>query len=126
MSNKKRTNWPLVFGAIVAIGILGNFIKPNNQAQSSAKAPESPKQQIAKKDGSIDARPNDLHELCKDFVYYKAKAYKYGREGQQEKAQEARVSLDKTNIWLSQYHEADVANTCAQYDTKENLAKYMR
>ncbi len=126
MTNKKGTNWPLVIGAIVAIGILGNFIKPNNQAQSPTKAPEPPKQQIAKKDGTMDKRPNDLDELCKDFVFYKAKTYKYEREGQQEKALEARISLDKTNIWLSQYHESDVAKICSQYDTKENLAKYMR
>ena len=126
MSQKKGTNWTFVIGAIIAVGILGNFIKPSGQTQNSSKTPEPQKQQLAKKDGTFDKRANDLDELCKDFVYYKAKAYKYGREGQQEKAQEARNSLEKTNIWLSQYNESDVTKTCSQYDTEENLAKYMR
>ena len=101
----------MVIGAIIAVGILGNFIKPSSQTQNSSKTPEPQKQQVAKKDGTFDKRANDLDELCKDFVYYKAKAYKYGREGQQEKAQEARNSLEKTNIWLSQYNESDVTKT---------------
>lgn len=82
--------------------------------------------QIAKKDGTFDERSDDLHELCQDFVYYKAKAYKYGREGNHKNAQDARLNLEKTNIWLSEYHEKDVAETCSIYDTKENLTKYMR
>ncbi len=126
MIQKKGTNWPLVIGAIAALGIVANVMNPSGQTQNASKAPTPQKQQVAKKDGTFDKRANDLDELCKDFVYYKAKSYKYGREGQHEKAQEARNSLENTNIWLSQYNESDVTKTCSQYDTEENLAKYMR
>lgn len=121
-TTERKTNWPIIIGAIIAVSLFGNLIKP----QISTKQQQPPKQQFAKKDGTFDERKDDLDELCKDFVFYKAKAYKYGREGNMQEAQEARASLEKTNIWLSQYNESDVTKVCAQYDTQENLAKYMR
>jgi len=39
----------LVIGAIIAVGILGNFIKPSGQTQNLSKTPEPKKQQMAKK-----------------------------------------------------------------------------
>ena len=55
-----------------------------------------PLKQYAKADGTFDARKDDLDELFKDYVYYKSKTYKYGREGKE--LIEARVALDKTNV----------------------------
>ncbi len=135
-TEKKKTNWIFVIGALVVIGMMGNLLtpkEPKNTSPSHATAPASslatqtsPDAQVTKKDGTVDSRPNDLEELCKDYAYYKAKAYKYGREGDEQAAAEARKSFEKVNIWLSQYAEGDVSKTCSKYDTSENLSRYMR
>lgn len=122
-----------IVASIVAILIILNLFSKIFENDKSSAPQVQPvqhetiaKQQIAKKDGTYDERPNDLDELCKDWVFYKARAYKYGREGDQEAAQDARNHFQQTNVWLEQYKEEDVTTTCAQYDTKENLKNYMR
>jgi hypothetical protein len=101
-------------------------VASNSDAGSSSATIKSAPSRIAKKDGTFDARENDLDEICQDWVRAKAKAYKYGREGNQEAAAEARKDLADTNRWLSAYPDADVSRVCAIYDTSENLSKWMR
>ena len=63
---------------------------------------------VTKKDGSLDERPNDLEELCLDWLYYRDKILEYTQAGQTEKATEARTAWNEINAWLSQYNEDDV------------------
>lgn len=114
----------IVLIALVGINLLSAMF--GGDKTETPKKQEPVKQQIAKKDGTYDERENDLDELCKDWVYLKAKTYKYGREGNVEEAQKARESFQRTNVWLSEYRDEDVARVCQQYDTKENLINYMR
>ncbi len=37
-TKERKTNWPIIIGAIVAIGFLGNFIKPNQLAATTTAA----------------------------------------------------------------------------------------
>lgn len=95
--------------------------QPQRKPQSQSK----PQSQIAKKDGTIDARPDDLDELCKDWVYYRTKILKFTREGNQKAASEARRAFADVNTWLSEYRDNDVATTCAKYDTPEFIRRYL-
>jgi len=63
---------------------------------------------VTKKDGGLDARPNDLEELCLDMLYYRKKIIEYTQSGETDKADAARVSLNQTNAWLSAYDENDI------------------
>jgi hypothetical protein len=63
---------------------------------------------VTKKDGSLDARPNDLEELCLDMLYYRKKIIEYTQSGETNKADEARISFNQTNAWLSAYDENDI------------------
>jgi hypothetical protein len=63
---------------------------------------------VTKKDGSLDARPNDLEELCLDMLYYRKKIIEYTQSGETDKADEARISLNRTNAWLNAYDENDI------------------
>ena len=81
---------------------------------------------IKKKDGTVDQRINDLDELCKDWVYYKAKILKHSKEGDEKAAAKARINFVAVNRDLSEYHDKDVSTTCAKYDTRENIQKYLR
>lgn len=84
-----------------------------------------PKGQIAKRDGTVDARANDLDELCKDWVFYRTKILKYTREGDLTAASKARAAFADINTWLSAYRDSDVYNTCAKYDTPEFIRRYI-
>lgn len=117
----KRYRTQIGCGIITAVIILFILLFINLISRTSTETT-----QITKKDGSVDSRINDLDELCEDFVYYKAKAYKYGREGNEKAASDAREGLAKVNASLSQYRDSDVSSTCEKYDTAENLSKYMK
>jgi len=64
---------------------------------------------VAKKDGTIDSRPNDLTELCRDYVHFRSKIIQAARNGDTEAANEARINFNKANNWLSEYRDSDVA-----------------
>jgi hypothetical protein len=104
----------------------GTTAPAQNIASAKQISPVPKKSGITKKDGTVDERENDLDELCKDWVFYKARAYKFGREGDQKAAADAQKSFAETNRWLSDYRDEDVTRVCAIYDTQENLAKGMR
>jgi hypothetical protein len=63
---------------------------------------------VTKIDGSLDERPNDLEELCLDWLYYREKILEYTQAGETDKAAEARTSWNETNDWLDAYNENDV------------------
>lgn len=63
---------------------------------------------VTKKDGSLDERPDDLEELCLDWVFYRDKIVEYTQAGNTKKADEARIAWNDINIWLDEYHENDV------------------
>lgn len=62
---------------------------------------------IYKQDGTLDDRPNDLEELCLDYVYYRRKILEYEADGKSEKADEARATFKKINLWLDEYDRSD-------------------
>ena len=63
---------------------------------------------VRKKDGTIDPRPNDLEELCKDWLYYRKKIIEAESAGQTDKADEYRATFRQVNAWLDEYNEDDV------------------
>lgn len=121
MLRQKGTNWKLVLCAFAFVGIVASGLTP-----PVAQTPKPALKQYVKKDGTLDSRKDDLDELCKDWVYYKAKSYKLAREGKNAEANVARVSLSNVNGWLSAYPESDVSAVCATHDTLENNVNYMR
>lgn len=64
---------------------------------------------VTKLDGSLDARPNDLEELCLDWLYYRDKILEYTQSGNSEKADDARTTWNEINDWLDKYNENDVS-----------------
>lgn len=63
---------------------------------------------VMKKNGAYDDRPNDLEELCKDYLFYRNKIMKYTRAGDNQGAAKARSSFNEVNDNLSEYSEKDV------------------
>ena len=60
---------------------------------------------------TIDSRVNDLDELCKDWVFFRAQIFKYCDSGDEEAAEKSRKSFKQIYVWLCDYNEADVSNT---------------
>lgn len=89
-------------------------------------SPDSTASNVKKKNGTVDQRNNDLDELCKDWVYYRTMILKYNKEGDENAVVKARSNFAAVNRDLSEYHDNDVYTTCAKYDTKENINKYLR
>jgi hypothetical protein len=63
---------------------------------------------VEKKDGTTDNRPDDLEELCKDWLYYGQKIIEAESAGRSDKAADYRESFQQVNVWLSDYYESDV------------------
>lgn len=63
---------------------------------------------VTKNDGNLDDRPNDLEELCLDWLYYRDKILEYEQAGQTENANEARTAWNEINVWLNEYNPRDV------------------
>lgn len=74
----------------------------------------------------VKSKRNELDELCKDWIYNKAKIIKHTRNGDMKKAREAKMYFDAFTEDLSKYPEEDVYTTCKKYETKEFVAPYMR
>ena len=58
---------------------------------------------VYKKDGTLAERPNDLEELCLDYVFYRRKILEYDAASEIKKADEARTAFQQVNIWLDEY-----------------------
>ena len=63
---------------------------------------------VPKKDGTFDARKNDLEELCRDYVFYRDQILKHARAGDQEAANKDREAFQQVNTWLEAYSEEDM------------------
>jgi len=134
-ASRKKERRPIGCGALlmllVVIGVWMWALDSNSPAPSrsptllSTPPKTSPASPIAKRDGTIDPRHNDLDELCKDWVYYRTKILKYTREGDLQAAAKARAAFADINRWLNQYRDEDVSSTCAKYDTPEFIRRYM-
>jgi hypothetical protein len=61
-----------------------------------------------KKDETHDMRPNDLEELCKDYLFYRNKILKANKVGDREAVKKSRASFDQINRWINEYNEKDV------------------
>ncbi len=62
---------------------------------------------VRKNDGTIDSRPNDLEELCKDWLFYRYKILEAEGAGQSEQAEDYRATFQDVNSWLADYAESD-------------------
>ena len=114
---------------IISALFLGVFILESREHRdtTTVTTPKIQKEirQVRKKDGTIDPRENDLDELCKDWVYFKAKIFKYHYEGDEKAATKARRNFQAVNRDLSEYRDEDVHETCKKYETKEFIERYM-
>jgi hypothetical protein len=75
---------------------------------------------VTKIDGSIDARPNDLEELCLDWLYYRDKILEYTQAGNTDKANDARTAWNEINVWLDEYNENDVSIMFSIIENRNN------
>lgn len=114
----------VVVGLIVLLGIIGNRNRapngslPVDEITTSGGSVVRPRessrdrsdQNVAKKDGSYDERPNDLTELCKDYLFYRKRIMKMTAAGDEAGAAKARQSFQQINRWLSDYPETEVQN----------------
>ena len=64
---------------------------------------------VRKLDETTDTRPNDLEELCKDWLYYRKKIMDAENAGQTDKAADYRAQFQKVNAWLDEYNQSDVS-----------------
>lgn len=63
---------------------------------------------VYKKNGTLAERPNDLEELCLDYVFYRKKFWEYDAAGETQKADESRAAFQQINRWLDEYDKNDV------------------
>jgi hypothetical protein len=117
----------LIFFAVISVWWVSNRFffedKKRNMSVSSPSATTAPIikktpeasntreviQNISKKDGSFDARPNDLEELCRDYVFYRRRILQYSKEGKTTDANEARTDFRKVNAYLDAYNDKDIS-----------------
>jgi hypothetical protein len=62
---------------------------------------------VVKLNGTTDPRPNDLEDLCKDWLFYRYKTLEAEAQGKTEKAAEYRATFLQVNRWLDEYAESD-------------------
>lgn len=131
--NKKLRFWLLaILGLFMLLGLIGRVVTESSVSSESSVStePTEPTQEtlivpaahlsnyvddynnydevyIYKRDGTLDDRPNDLEELCLDYVYYRRKILEYEADGKSEKADEARATFKKVNLWLDEYDRSD-------------------
>jgi len=82
---------------------------PSGKLSELSEYPTNKEVFVQKKDGTIDPRPGDLEELCKDWLYYRKKILEYEAAGKTQQAAEARTSFQSVNAWLDEYDESDVS-----------------
>jgi hypothetical protein len=90
----------------------GSNSAPSTPAALPATEAVRPPTNVRKKDGTIDARENDLNILCEDWRFFRGRILKATAEGDERKATEARQSFQRTNQWLNAYRDDDVAKAC--------------
>ncbi|MDY6851955.1 MAG: hypothetical protein SV487_07785 [Thermodesulfobacteriota bacterium] len=64
---------------------------------------------VAKKNGTYDARKNDLWELAQDWVHFRNKILLCNRRGDQECVEKARRDFQDVNVWINDYPESHVS-----------------
>lgn len=78
------------------------------QTKFPQDSPQKPKEQspcsyphVPKKDGTYDARKNDLWELAQDWIFFRNEMVKKAHGGDTKGAQKARESFQQTNTTMS-------------------------
>jgi hypothetical protein len=90
----------------------------------SADKPTAPVKTVTKLDGTVE-NAEILEELCKDWVYNKAKIIKHTREGDLKAAAEARAYFQAFTKDLQAYKANDNHECVARYDTPEYMKRYL-
>lgn len=75
---------------------------------------------VTKINGSLDERPNDLEELCLDWLYYQNKIIEYTQAQNNDKANDARTAWNEINAWLNEYNENDVSTMFTIIENRNN------
>lgn len=84
------------------------IIPAGNLHEYADNFPENQDVFVRKQDGTTDTRPNDLEELCKDWLYYRDNIMEAEGAGQSDKAAEYRTQFQNVNAWLDEYNQSDV------------------
>lgn len=82
-----------------------------------------PVETVTRNDGVAVPR-SELEQICQDVVYNKAKIIKHTREGDTEKANEARAYFRSFNADLKAFQQKDRDRCMEKFDTPANVQKY--
>jgi hypothetical protein len=95
---------------MLAVGSVGR------QASKKASTTEASTGSKAyyKKDGTLDARVDDLQELCKDWKFSRRQILLAHAEGDDKNVAYYRAMFQRVNRWLDEYREEDVAKECGK------------
>lgn len=101
----------VIFIGAWIISKMGGMLGVEHTASTTTATTQQAKNSIPnvpKKDGTYDARTNDLEELCRDYIFFRNRIIKYAREGDEKAANKARADFQQTNRWLEAYNEKDM------------------
>ena len=104
----------VIFAVLAGFIIYSHFFRaedktaPQGVTVAEAEA-KSPFFGVAKTDGTVDSRPDDLWELAQDYVFYRNKILIRHKAGDQEGAAAARRDFQQVNKWLSKYPDDKVS-----------------
>lgn len=114
----KKTVSSLLVACLFLSGILFSFnvqaggnkiYLKKGELEKYTSIPSNTDLYVLKKDGTYDARANDLEEMCRDYIFYRNRILKYTRSGEYNKASSARSSFNQINNTLTiQYYEGDI------------------
>jgi hypothetical protein len=82
----------------IPAGMLGNYINDLGGKEFY----------LNRKNGTSAAWPNDIENLCRDYVLYKKQIEEYSQNGEKNHLTQLQGEFEGTNQWLNQYHDDDV------------------
>jgi len=87
--------WVIAIVVIIGLNVLNGILSSHNKTSSTSPLPQTNNilpNTTSQNNTSMDYE-HDLTERCKDWIYYRNRAYKLGREGDQKGSEEARIAM---------------------------------
>jgi len=111
LQKEKSSKVSVIFkfiGILFAIGLISQLF--NSNISTSKRESNLSGSDIAR--SSASSYENDLEERCKDWIYYRNRAYKLGKEGDLRGSEEARLAMQTFyNDLLKIYPETVISET---------------